>query len=69
MMEFRSVQGSLIEAEAARNRARETRMRRALQRILTAAEGEPGYAPMNWSDVAEVAREALEADRPAGAGR
>lgn len=62
MMEFRSIQGSMVEADAARNRARETRMRRALQRILTAAEGTPGYAPMNWADVAEVAREALEAD-------
>ena len=68
MMEFRSIQGSMVEAEAARRRASETRMRRALQRILTAAEGTPGYAPMNWADVAQVAREALEADS-AGAQR
>lgn len=66
MMGFRSIQGSMIEAEAARHRARETRMRRALQRILTAAEGTPGFAPMNWADVAQVAREALEADTADG---
>lgn len=64
MMEFRSIRSGHLEAEAAQSRARETRMRRALQRILTAAEGAPGFAPMNWADVAEVAREALEADRP-----
>lgn len=66
MREFRSIRGGHLEAEAAQNRARETRMRRALQRILTAAEGGPGFAPMNWADVAEVAREALEADRTTG---
>lgn len=44
-------------------RRRENRLRRALQRILSAAEGDPRFVPMNWSDVAEVARRALsEAD-------
>lgn len=62
MMEFRSIRSGHLEAEATQSRARETRMRRALQRILTAAEGAPGFAPMNWADVAEVAREALETD-------
>ncbi|MEO1205545.1 MAG: hypothetical protein AAFV45_04370 [Pseudomonadota bacterium] len=38
----------------------ETRLRRALVRILSAAEGRPGFQPMNWSDVAEVARQALQ---------
>lgn len=41
-------------------RRRETRLRRALERILSAAEGNPRFQPMNWSDVAEVARQALE---------
>ncbi len=46
-------------------RKRETRLRRALQRILSAAEGNPRFEPMNWTDVAEVAREALqEYERP-----
>lgn len=40
----------------------ETRLQRALLRILSAAEGHPGHDPMNWSDVAAVAREALEPD-------
>ena len=40
-------------------RKRETRLRRALQRILSAAEGNPRFEAMNWTDVAEVAREAL----------
>ena len=40
----------------------ETRLRRALVRILSAAEGRPGFQPMNWSDVAEVARQALDTD-------
>jgi hypothetical protein len=41
-------------------RRRETRLRWALQRILSAAEGDPRFQPMNWSDVAELARQALE---------
>lgn len=41
-------------------RRRETRLRRALQRILSAAEGDDRFQPMNWTDVAEVARQALE---------
>lgn len=46
-------------------RKRETRLRRALQRILSAAEGNPRFEAMNWTDVAEVAREALnEYERP-----
>jgi len=46
-------------------RKRETRLRHALQRILSAAEGNQRYQPMNWSDVAEVARDALsEFERP-----
>lgn len=40
----------------------ETRLQRALLRILSAAEGHPGHEPMNWSDVAAVARDALEPD-------
>ena len=44
---------------------RETRLRRALQRILSAAEGNPRFEAMNWTDVAEVARDALnEYERP-----
>lgn len=39
-----------------------TTLRRALVRILAAAEGNPRFQPMNWSDVAEVARQALGAD-------
>ena len=47
---------------------RETRLRRALQRILSAAEGNPRFQAMNWTDVAEVAREALnEYERPQSA--
>ncbi len=45
-------------------RRRETRLRRALQRILSAAEGDTRFAPMNWTDVAEVARQALEQTEP-----
>lgn len=41
-------------------RRRETRLRRALERIHSAAEGDGRFPPMNWTDVAEVAREALE---------
>lgn len=41
-------------------RRRETRLRRALERILSAAEGDGRFQPMNWTDVAEVARQALE---------
>lgn len=41
-------------------RRRETRLRRALERILSAAEGDGRFQPMNWSDVAEVARAALD---------
>ncbi len=49
-------------------RKRETRLRRALQRILSAAEGNPRFEAMNWTDVAEVAREALnEYERPQSA--
>lgn len=39
---------------------REARLARALQRILSAADGDPRFEPMNWSDVAEVARRALD---------
>lgn len=42
------------------HRRRETKMRRALQRILSAAEGDTRFEAMNWSDVAEVARQALQ---------
>ncbi|MEQ8823083.1 MAG: hypothetical protein RIC14_01780 [Filomicrobium sp.] len=42
------------------HRHRETKMRRALQRILSAAEGDTRFESMNWSDVAEVARQALQ---------
>lgn len=45
-------------------RRRETRLRRALQRILSAAEGDTRFAPMNWTDVADVARQALEQTEP-----
>lgn len=49
-------------------RKRETRLRRALQRILSAAEGNPRFEAMNWTDVAEVARNALnEYERPQSA--
>ena len=49
-------------------RKRETRLRRALQRILSASEGNPRFEAMNWTDVAEVAREALnEYERPQSA--
>ncbi|KUO57029.1 MAG: hypothetical protein APF80_14545 [Alphaproteobacteria bacterium BRH_c36] len=41
-------------------RRRETRLRRALERIRSAAEGDNRFPPMNWTDVAEVARQALE---------
>ncbi|MBU2580528.1 MAG: hypothetical protein KJ622_02260 [Alphaproteobacteria bacterium] len=41
-------------------RRRETRLRRALERILSAAEGDGRFQPMNWSDVADVARQALD---------
>ena len=41
-------------------RRRETRLRRALQRILSAAEGDTRFQPMNWTDVAEVAKQALD---------
>ncbi len=40
-------------------RRREVRLRRALHRILSAAEGDPRFPAMNWSDVADVARTAL----------
>ncbi len=49
-----------LEAFVRQQRGRETKLARALQRILSAAEGDPRFEPMNWSDVARVAREALE---------
>lgn len=45
-------------------RRRETRLRRALQRILSAAEGDTRFTAMNWKDVADVARDALEQTEP-----
>ncbi|MCH9809088.1 MAG: hypothetical protein K0U74_15290 [Alphaproteobacteria bacterium] len=49
-----------IEDFMRQQRSRETRLARALQRILSAAEGDSRFEPMNWSDVAQVARQALQ---------
>lgn len=48
-----------IEVFLNQQRRRESRLRHALQRILSAAEGDPRFTPMNWTDVAALAREAL----------
>ncbi len=60
MIEHKATEIDGLHDAIRQQRSREARMARALQRILSAAEGDPRFEPMNWTDVAEVARRALE---------